>query len=103
MPEISRDLAVQRLVGELPSMQPDDLAEVYNELFPRQPTTEDQARQGKSRLLEQLNDHINRGLHAEEIVALWNVVFPKDRHVSYDDESDTLHYGQAPEAARFAD
>jgi hypothetical protein len=103
MPEISRDQAVQRVVRELPSMQPDDLAEVYNELFPTQPTTEEQARQGRSRLLDRITDHISRGLQPEEIVALWNVIFPKDRHVSYDEESDTLQYGQAPESIQFAD
>lgn len=103
MPEMAREQAVQRLVRELPSMRPDDLAEVYNELFPSQPTTEEQARQGRNRLLGQINDHISRGLHAEEIVGLWNVVFPKERHVSYDEENDTFHYGEAPESVRFAD
>jgi hypothetical protein len=103
MPELSRDQAVQRLARELPSMQPDDLTEVYNELFPAQPTTEDRARQDRNRLLERINEHIGRVLQPEEIVALWNVIFPRDRHVSYDEESNTLHYGQAPESVRFAD
>ncbi len=34
MPEITRDHAVQRLVPEIASMRPNDLVEVYNELFP---------------------------------------------------------------------
>lgn len=103
MPEMSRDLAVQRLVHELPSMRPDDLAEVYNELFPSQPTTEEQARQCRNQLLGQINNHISRGLHVEEIVGLWNLIFPKERHVSFDEESDTFHYGQPSESIRFAD
>jgi hypothetical protein len=103
MPEIPRDQAVQRLAGELVSMPPDDLAEVYNELFPSQPTTEDQARQDRNHLLDRIHDHVARGLHPEEIVGLWNVVFPKERHVSYDEETNTLHYGQTSESVQFAD
>jgi hypothetical protein len=103
MPEISRDEAIQRLLREVQTMPPDELAEAYNELFPSQPMTEDQARLNGGRLRDRITDHINRGIHSEEIVSLWNVVFPKDRHVSYDDDADTLHYGQAPESVQYAD
>jgi hypothetical protein len=94
MPEMSREQAVQRLVRELPSLRSDDLAEVYNELFPTEPTTEELARRDRSRLLDRINDHFSRGLEPEEIGDLWNVLFPRERHVSYDEESDTIHYGE---------
>ncbi|HKI33420.1 MAG TPA: hypothetical protein VKA46_16315 [Gemmataceae bacterium] len=103
MPAISRHEAVRRLLREVASLPADDLAEVYNELFPSQPTTEDQARQNRTGLLDRITDHVNRGLHPEEIVSLWNVVFPKDRHVSYDEETSTLHYGEASESVQYAD
>ena len=103
MPEITRDQAVQRLVPEIASMGPGDLAEVYNELFPTEPTTLEQARQNRSRVLGRVNDHINQGLYPEEIVSLWNVVFPKDYRVSYDEEIDVIRYGEEPEWAQYAD
>jgi hypothetical protein len=103
MAQISRQQAVQKLAHEVASMRPDDLAEVYNELFPGQPTTEDQARQNKSRLLDRISDHIHRGLQPEEIVDLWSVVFSKDRFVSYDQETDTIRYNEASESVGYAE
>jgi hypothetical protein len=97
MPEITRDHAVQRLVPEIASMRPNDLVEVYNELFPTEPTTGEQARQNRSRVLGRINDHIAKGLYPEEIVSLWNVTFPKDRYASYDEESDKIRYGEPVE------
>ncbi|MHC5541359.1 hypothetical protein ACYOEI_24320 [Singulisphaera rosea] len=38
--------------------------------------------------------HIRDGLEAEEIVDLWNVVFPTDRHVWYDEGSRVIHYNE---------
>jgi len=33
-------------------------------------------------------------LDAEEIVDLWNVVFPQDRNVWYDEEAKAIHYNE---------
>ena len=41
------------------------------------------------------------GLEAEEIVGLWNVVFPEDRNVWYDDETKAIHFNE--EMAGYAD
>jgi hypothetical protein len=94
MPELSRDEVVQRLTHQMASLPPEDLAEVYNVLFPSQPTKVDQAQENRSDLLDRITDQIGRGLQAEEVVALWKVTFPKDRKVSYDPETNTLHYNE---------
>ena len=41
-----------------------------------------------------LAQHVRSGLEAEEIVDLWNVVFPDDRNVWYDEEDDKIHYNE---------
>jgi hypothetical protein len=103
MAEIARDQAVQNLAQELAPMGPDDLAEVYNELFPGQPATEDQARRDRNRLLDQITDHFRRGLEAEEIVALWHVVFPRDLNVYFDEETNMVHCNKEGEPVEFAE
>jgi hypothetical protein len=103
MAEIARDQAVQRLTQALPPMGPDDLAEVYNELFPTQPATVNQARQERARLLDRITDHIRLGLQPEEIVALWNVVFPNYWKVVYDEETNTIQYRDETEPVEYAD
>ena len=45
--------------------------------------------------------HIRSGLEAEEIVDLWNVVFPGDRNVWYNEEDDEIHYNE--EAVGYVD
>jgi hypothetical protein len=103
MAEIARDQAVQRLVHEVASLRPDDLAEVYNELFPSQPATEEQARQDRSRLLDRIAEHIRRGLQPEEIVALWHLIFPRNWMVHFDDETNTIQYRDEAQPAEYAD
>jgi hypothetical protein len=103
MTEISRDQAVQRLRQQVASMAADDLAETYNELFPSQPTTEAEARQSRSRRVDGIIEHISRGLEVEEIEGLWNVVFPKDRNVYYDEETNVLHDDEEAESVHSAD
>ena len=65
--------------------------------------TEDQARQDRSRLLARISDHVKRGLAAEEIVHLWNVVFPVDRNVYHDEESNTVHFNEQTQSVQYAD
>jgi hypothetical protein len=103
MAEIARDQAVQNLTLEIASLRPDDLVEVYNELFPSQPATEHEAKQDRSRLLDRITEHIRRGLHPEEIVALWHLVFPKNWKVHYDDETNTIQYRDEAEPVEYAE
>lgn len=103
MVEVARDQAVQKLVQEVPSLRPDDLAEVFNELFPTQPTTEQEAKKNRTRLLDRVTEHIRRGLQAEEIVALWPLVFPTHWNVVYNDETNSIEYREEAEPAEYAD
>jgi hypothetical protein len=48
-------------------------------------------------------NRIQNGLEDEEIVDLWNVVFPKDRNVWYDDETERVHFNEEPEHVESTD
>jgi hypothetical protein len=87
MPALSKAEAAEKLARSVEKAKPGDLAEIYSELFPEgpsptQPVASDIAR------------HIRSGLEAEEIVDLWNVVFPEDHNVRYDEEAKAIHYNE---------
>jgi hypothetical protein len=87
MPELSTHAAAARLAEVVEKSKANALGEIYAELFPEKcspssPDANDMAR------------HIRNGLEAEEIVDLWNVVFPEDRNVWYDDESKAIHFNE---------
>lgn len=103
MPTITRDRAVHLLTGAVQKAHPDDLAEIYNELFPEEPTTEGEARKAPGTLVQRVVDHINNGLEVEEILDLWNVIFPEHHDVWFDEEGDTFHYGEGRQPATRAE
>jgi hypothetical protein len=88
MPTLSRNEVTEKLVGGVMAAKPSILREIVAELFP----------EGKSS--EELNSavaiarHIKQGLESEEIVDLWNVVFPADRNVWYDEGDDRFHFNE---------
>lgn len=94
MPAIPKNEAVERLAKSVESAAADDLIEIYSELFPA-----DALPVGAPRAHE-LAHHVRTALEPEEIVDLWNVVFPADRNVYYEEEDDTLHYNERE--ARYA-
>ena len=85
MPVLSKSDAADRLATRVENAKPSDLVEFYEELFPE-----------KSGVLgvtaKDIVVHIRNGLEAEEVVDLWNVVFPRDRNVWYDEVEQTIHY-----------
>ncbi len=85
MPTISLPEAAERLAEGVEKANPSDLAEFYSELFPEElsPTPP---------VASDIAKHIRSGLEPEELVDLWNVVFPEDRHVSYDQEANMIRY-----------
>lgn len=89
MPSLSKTEAVNRLVGAVQSATSNELLEIYAELFPEKPVTEPPT-------ALTVAQHIRSGLEAEEIVDLWNVVFPADRNVRYDEEGGTIYYNEEP-------
>jgi len=94
MPTISVDAAAEKLTHAIEDMHADNLLQVYNELFPDEPATEDEAYDDVTHLVEQISDHIRKGLEPEEIVDLWNVVFPQDRGVYFNEEDNLLHFAE---------
>ena len=85
MPVLSKNEAVERLATVIQTTKPTALPEIFAELFP-----EKQAPQSLS--ASELALDVRSGLDAEEIVDLWNVVFPADRNVWYDEEEDQIRY-----------
>ena len=67
--------------------KPTALAEIYSELFPEKPAN-------GTLTAADLAQHVRNGLKAEELVDLWNVVFPADRNVWYDEEDEKIHYNE---------
>ena len=87
MPALEKHQAAEKLADVVESVNPTALVEIYAELFPEKPTV----------VLPSANNlaqHIRSGLEAEEIVDLWNVVFPADRNVWYDEEDQKIHYNE---------
>ena len=94
MATITKQQAVDRLTPAVSEARPDDLVEIYNELFPGNPATEDEANTNPSALLEKIVAHIDNGLEVQEILDLWHVIFPKHRRVWFDEDECLLHYAE---------
>lgn len=87
MPALSIGDAAEKLARVVERSKPSALREIYAELFTEesasaQPDAGDIAR------------YIRNGIGAEEIADLWNVVFPEDRHVWYNEETKAIHYNE---------
>ena len=71
---------------------------MYNEVFPNNPYTEEEAHEDVTPLIEQLVHHINSGLEIDVLMELWWLIIPKQHNVWYDEVEDRLHYSEATEA-----
>ncbi|GAC1473412.1 MAG: hypothetical protein NVSMB9_21970 [Isosphaeraceae bacterium] len=87
MASLSKAEATEALARAVENARPDDLVEIYAELFPERPS-HSAPRAGE------LVGHIRHGLEAEEIVDLWHVVFPENRNVWYDEEERSIRYNE---------
>jgi hypothetical protein len=85
MPTIPLPEAAERLAEGVEQAKPSHLAEFYSELFPEKPAP-------TAPVASDIAKHIRSGLEPEELVDLWNVVFPEDRHVWYNEETNSIHY-----------
>ena len=94
MPALSKVKAAEKLAAGVEKAKPTELTEIHAELFPEQPAA---ALPSAANLAQ----HIRDGLEAEELVDLWNVVFPADRNVWYDEEDDQIRYNE--EAVGYAE
>ncbi|WP_406699506.1 hypothetical protein V5E97_11640 [Singulisphaera sp. Ch08] len=87
MPALSREAAAEKLARRVETAKPSDLPEIYAEIFPEKTSAD-------TPVASDIARHIRSSLEAEEIVDLWNVVFPEDRNVWYDEESKSIHYNE---------
>jgi hypothetical protein len=94
MPALSKAEAAERLAIGVEKAKASVLPEIYAELFPERPP-------GAPAVASEIARHIRAGLEAEEMVDLWNVVFPEDRNVWYDEETRAIHFNE--EMAGYAD
>ncbi len=87
MPALSKAEAIDRLAERVQDAGPSVLSEYYTELFPSvaPPATP---------IASEIAQHIRKGLESEEVVDLWNVVFPADREVWYDEMSGELRFNE---------
>ena len=85
MPALKKNEAVETLAVAVEKLGEYALEEVREELFPEQTSTLPAT---------ELVNYIRTSLLPEEIVDLWNVVFPDDHHVWYEDEESTFHYNE---------
>ncbi len=103
MATITKQQAVDRLTQAVKVATLDDLVEIYNELFPEKPITEDRPRRDPSALAKKISAHIDRGLEVEELLDLRYAILPKCRRVSFDEEDNLIHYDEIIEPVSQAD
>ena len=99
MPAVTKDKALELLTTEVrEKLDADELLEVYNEVFPHDPSTEEVAHEDVTALVGQLVHHVNSAREVEEILDLWGLIFPRHHDIWYDDEDERLHYNEEAEA-----
>lgn len=95
MPAATKDQAIDLLRTQIEEQfGPDELLEIDNELFEEDPYTEEEANDDPIQLVERLADYLNGEREPEEIVQVWNLIFPRHRNVWYDEESKVFHYNE---------
>lgn len=91
MSAIRKSEAIERLAHAVDKASSQDLADIYAELFPdrsRLHSTDAEKRRGE------VIEFVRMKMEPEEMVDLWNVVFPSHRNVYYDDADGLLCYNQ---------
>ncbi len=98
MPEVTGDQALALLTSQVrDKFATDELLEVYNEVFPKDPYTLQEANRDSAPLVERLVEYINSGLEGDEIIDLWGLIFPRHRNRWYDEEEERIHYDEEAE------
>ena len=94
MPALSIEQAATKLARAVEKAKPSTVGEIFAELFPEKTSSTPPP-------VEKIAQYIEGGLEAEEIVDLWNVVFPEDHDVYYNEETKAIHFNE--EMAGYAD
>ncbi len=87
MPAIPLKDAIERLAKGVEQAVPDDLVEIFAELYPAAELPVADETEG---LAQKLASHIRSGIEPEEVANLWNVVFPDGPNFYYDEEEGGL-------------
>jgi hypothetical protein len=98
MPDVTREKGLELLTQAVEKFPADELLEVYNEVFPNDPASEEEAQDAPRALVERLVEHINSRLAVADMVEFWGLIFPRHRDIEYDDEEDRIHYNEGAEA-----
>lgn len=99
MPVITKEQVLELLTNEVQEkFGADELLEVYNEVFPDNPRTEEEADEDVAPLIEQLVAHINSGLEIDVLMELWWLIIPKHHNIWYDEVEDRFNYSEESEA-----
>jgi hypothetical protein len=98
MPKLSARKAVERLTEAVGRMNPDDLLDFHNEVFPRERKSDLSPPESGLSDRRKILEYLNRGLEIEEILDFWKVAFPETSNVSFDDETQEIRYSELTEA-----
>jgi hypothetical protein len=98
MPTLTKKQAVKAITEEVRRASPDDLVEIFNELFPQERTTLAAAGHDPEALSARILEHIEAGLEIEEIIDLYWIIFTDYRRLQYDEETNKFHYEKRGES-----
>ncbi len=87
MPTLAPSVAAETLAKVVEQDRLSYLDQVYSEIFPGVAVP-------KLLRARDVAGIIRNGLEPEEIVDLWNVVFPEDYNVYYDVDEDLIHHNE---------
>ena len=98
MPVLTKRKAVETLTAEVLRATPADLAEYHNELFPRERVSVNGAGYDPAAVSAKVLKPIAAGLEIEEILDLWNVIFPGHGDRWFDEVGKKFHFEKFEEA-----
>jgi hypothetical protein len=85
MPDLRFSDAGEKIALAIQAARADTLREIVSDLMT-------EIRVEPSRLAQELAASVRRGIEPELLVDLWNVVFPEDHDVWFNEETNVLHY-----------
>jgi len=91
MPAIRKNEAMEKLALAVEGTSSDNLADYYGELFPEKVFPKGATAKA---VADEIATYVRTKIEPEELVDLWNVVFPPDQRVYYDEEDGVVIYKQ---------
>jgi len=94
MPALKRNQVIDLLTRAVKQdLNADDLLQVHKELFLDNSLNQEEFYDDDARTAEIL-EYINGDLAVEDLIDLWNLIYPKHRHVWYDEQAEKFHYNE---------